>query len=231
MSMLNLDDEALLSEMMLFPNIPNEYIAKYLDLWLKTIDDFQRMGLDVAKTNIYIRTCLKTLTASILHLLPEQFFENILRKFLFHIDIIVFAEARRITILYILTEDKENTQHALKNSLMSCITQTADSDQLEKLCVYQVNKKMHFFIKDFVASYKLCFNTINPQIIDNMQMIYSSVFSPKQDVLLAISVCKKVARMQVIFKQGILAEFWPENRSTVARINRHFLVAINFIYG
>lgn len=51
MSMLNLDDEALLSEMMLFPNIPNEYIAKYLDLWLKTIDDFQKMGLDVAKTN------------------------------------------------------------------------------------------------------------------------------------------------------------------------------------
>lgn len=124
MSMLNLDDEALLSEMMLFPNIPNEYIAKYLDLWLKTIDDFQRMGLDVAKTNIYIRTCLKTLTASILHLLPEQFFENILRKFLFHIDIIVFAEARRITILYILTEDKE--KHATRFKEFADVLHNAD---------------------------------------------------------------------------------------------------------
>lgn len=111
------------------------------------------------------------LTASVLHLLPEQFFENILRKFLFHIDIIVSAEARRITILYILTEDKEKLATRFKefaDVLHNVVT--ADSDQLEKLCVYQVNKKMHFFIKNFVAS----FNTINPQIIDNMQMIYSS---------------------------------------------------------
>lgn len=79
MSMLNLDDEALLSEIKLFPNILNEYIAKYLDL--KPIDDLQRMGLDVEKTNIYIAKCLATLTVSVLHLLSEKFIVNILRNF------------------------------------------------------------------------------------------------------------------------------------------------------
>ncbi|XP_018400858.1 PREDICTED: LOW QUALITY PROTEIN: uncharacterized protein LOC108778234 [Cyphomyrmex costatus] len=78
-STLSLDDEALVSEMKLFSKIPSEYVVRYLDLWLKTINDFQ--GLDDQKKNKYVAKFLATFTESIFNLLSEEFTENILRRF------------------------------------------------------------------------------------------------------------------------------------------------------
>lgn len=187
MSTLILKDEGLLSEMKLFPEIPNEYIAKYLELWLKTIDDLQEMGLDVQKTNKYVANCLETLTASVFNLLSEEFTENILRRFLFHIDTDVSEAARRFTISYILSEDKDKHTARIKvfaDVLHNAVTTCWDVPHPKKLRFYPVNKAVRLFVEDFVVGYidKACFNkSINPEIIDNMQTIFLSVLSPKQD--------------------------------------------------
>lgn len=187
MSTLNLKDEDLLSEMKLFPEIPNEYIAKYFELWLKTIDDLQGMGLDVQKTNKYIVNCLTTLTASVFNLLSEEFTENILRRFLFHIDTDVSGVARHFALSYILSEDKNKHTARIKvfaDVFHNAVTTCWDVPHPKKLRFYPINKAVRLFVEDFVVSYvdKSCFNkSINPEIIDNMQTIFLSVLSPKQD--------------------------------------------------
>ncbi|XP_025072898.1 uncharacterized protein LOC112552221, partial [Pogonomyrmex barbatus] len=115
---MNLDDEALLSEMKLFSDIPNEYIVKYLNLWFKAINNLHEMGMDVQRTNKYIANCLETLTISISNLLPEEFTENILQKFLFHSNTDVSNAARCFTISYIFQRIRIHIQHVSKYSLI-----------------------------------------------------------------------------------------------------------------
>ncbi|XP_071576548.1 uncharacterized protein [Temnothorax nylanderi] len=185
MSTLNLKDEDLLSEIELFPEIPNEYIAKYLELWLKTIDNLQ--GLDAQKKNKYIVNYLATITASVFNLLPEEFSENILRRFLFHIDTNVSEAARRFTIAYILSEDKDKHATRIKvfaDVFHNAVTTYWNVPHPKKLRFHPINKAVRLFVDDFTVSYvdKSCLNkSINPKIIDNMQTIFLSVLSPRQE--------------------------------------------------
>ncbi|XP_071651105.1 uncharacterized protein [Temnothorax longispinosus] len=187
MSTLSLQDELLLSEIMLFPEIPNEYILKYLELWLKTIGDLQELGLDDQKTNKYIANCLATLTASVFYLLPEEFTENILRRFLFHINTNVSEAARRFTISYILLDDGDKNTARIKvfaDVFNKAVTTYWNVPHPNKLRFYPINNAVRLFIDDFIVSYvdKSCFNKpVNSEIIDNMQTIFLSVLSPRQD--------------------------------------------------
>ncbi|KAL6257879.1 hypothetical protein P5V15_011478 [Pogonomyrmex californicus] len=184
---MNLDDEALLSEMKLFSDIPNEYIVKYLNLWFKAINNLHEMGMDVQKTNKYIANCLETLTISISNLLPEEFTENILQKFLFHSNTDVSNAARCFTISYIFSEDKDTHTARFKifaDIFHKAVTISWNVSHPKKLRFYPVNNAVRLFIDDFVSNYvnKSCLkNSTNPNIIDNMQTIFSSVLSPEQD--------------------------------------------------
>ncbi|XP_071575555.1 uncharacterized protein [Temnothorax nylanderi] len=187
MSTLSLQDELLLSEIKLFPEISNEYILKYLELWLKTIGDLEGLGLDDQKTNKYIANCLATLTASVLNLLPEEFAENILRRFLFHINTNVSEAARHFTISYILPDDGDKNTARIKvfaDVFNKAVTTYWNVPHPNKLRFYPINNALRLFIDDFIVSYvdKSCFNKpVNPEIIDNMQTIFLSVLSPRQD--------------------------------------------------
>lgn len=187
MSSLNLNDKNLLLDMSLSSEIPNEYVAKYLELWLKTIDDLEGMGLDVQTTNKYIANYLATLTASVFNLLSETFAENILRRFLFHIDTNVSEAARHITISYILSEDKDKQAARIKvfaDVFHNAVTTYWNVPHPKKLRFYPVNKAVRLFMDDFVVNYveKTCFNKfVKPEIIDNVQTIFLSVLSPRQD--------------------------------------------------
>ncbi|KYM98318.1 hypothetical protein ALC62_11021 [Cyphomyrmex costatus] len=189
-STLSLNDEALLSEIKLFPEIPNKYVLRFLDLWLKTIDDFQGMELDDQKKNKYIANFLATLTtASIFNLLSEEFIENILRRFLFHMDSDVSRAARRFIISYILSEGQDKNAARIKifaDVFRNAVVNYWDVPHPKKLYFYPINQAVRLFIDDFIF---YCFNkmfyfnkfTTNPEIIDNIQMIFSSVLSPSQD--------------------------------------------------
>jgi len=186
-STLSLNDEALLLEIKLFPEIPNEYVVRYLDLWLKTIDDFRGMGLDDQKINKYIVNFLTALTASIFNLLSEEFAENILRRFLFHMNSNVSSATRCFTISFILSEDKDKYAARIKvfaDVFCNAVITYWNVPHPKKMYFYPINKAVRLFIDDFVSSYinKFCFNkSINPEIINNMQMIFLSVLSPRQD--------------------------------------------------
>ncbi|XP_018393024.1 PREDICTED: uncharacterized protein LOC108772070 [Cyphomyrmex costatus] len=189
-STLSLNDEALLSQIKLFPKIPNKYVLRFLDLWLKTIDDFQGMELDDQKKNKYIANFLATLTtASIFNLLSEEFIENILRRFLFHMDSDVSRAARRFIISYILSEGQDKNAARIKifaDVFRNAVVNYWDVPHPKKLYFYPINQAVRLFIDDFIF---YCFDkmfyfnkfTTNPEIIDNIQMIFSSVLSPSQD--------------------------------------------------
>lgn len=188
MSTLTLEDKALLLEMKLFPEIPNEYVMKYLDLWLETIDDLEKMGLDNQEANKYIANYLTVLTESVFNLLSDKFAKNILQRFLFHMNSDISSAARRFTISYILSKDHD--KYAARVKVFADVFQNKvktywNMSHPKKLHYYPVNKAVHLFLDDFVVSYmdKFCFNKsiINPEVIDNMQMIFSSILSPKQD--------------------------------------------------
>ncbi|XP_018399881.1 PREDICTED: uncharacterized protein LOC108777469 [Cyphomyrmex costatus] len=183
---LSFDEKTLLlSEMKLFPEIPNEYVTRFLDLWLKTIDDFQ--GLDDKSKNEYIADFLETLTTSIFNLLSEEFAENLLRRFLFHIDIVVSDEARRFTISHILfDQDKYAARFKIFADLFrNAVVTYWNVPHPEKLYIYPINRAVRLFVNDFIISYindKFYRNKfINLEVIDDIQMIFLSVLSPSQD--------------------------------------------------
>lgn len=186
MSMFSLKDEALLLDVTLFPEIPNKYVAKYLDLWLKTIDNLYEMGLNVEKTNKYIANCLSTLITPVFHFLSDEFAENVLRRFLFHIDNEVSSAARCFTVSYILDDKNKHTIRikVLADVFHNAITAYWNVSHPTKLHFYPVNKAVRLFVDDFVINFvdKFCFNkSINSEVIDNMQMIFLSMLSPRQD--------------------------------------------------
>ncbi|XP_011858226.1 PREDICTED: uncharacterized protein LOC105555794 [Vollenhovia emeryi] len=187
MSTLNLKDENLLSDSSMFFKIPNEYVVKFFDLRLKTIDNLRGMGLDIQKTNNYIADCLGMLTESIFNLLPEEFAENILRKFLFHIDTRVSETARHFTISYILSVDKDKYTACIKvfaDVFHNTVITFWNVPHPKKLHFHPLNKAVRLFVDDFVVSYvnKFCLNdSTNLEVIDNMQSIFLSVLSPRQD--------------------------------------------------
>ncbi|XP_036144213.1 uncharacterized protein LOC118646050 [Monomorium pharaonis] len=189
MSTFSLKDEGLLLDVKLFPEISNKYVTKYLDLWLKTIDNLREMGLSVQKTNKYIAKWLSTLTTPhIFHLLPDKFAENVLRRFLFYMDDGVSSAARDFTILYILSEDKDKHTARIKiftDVFHKTVTTYWNVPDPTKLRSYPINKAVRLFMDELVFSYIDAFyfkkKFINLKVIDNMQIIFSSVLSPEQD--------------------------------------------------
>ncbi|XP_036144412.1 uncharacterized protein LOC118646164 [Monomorium pharaonis] len=186
MSTFSLKDERLLLDVKLFPEISNKYVTKYLDLWLKTIDNLREMGLNVYRTNKHIAKCLSTLTTPVFHLLPDKFAENILRRFLFYMDNGVSSAARDFTILYILSEDKDKHTARIKifaDVFHKTVTTYWNVPDPTKRS-YPINKAVHLFIDELVFSYIDAFyfkRFTNLELIDNMQIIFSSVLSPEQD--------------------------------------------------
>jgi len=187
-STMNLDDEALLLKIMPL-SISNEYVVKYLELWLKTIDNFQEMGLDIKKINGHIAQYL-TMLLDVFNFLSEDFAENILRRFLFHVDTDISNKANSFAIWYILeniSKDKQEARFKVFAELFrNAVTTYCDMPQsLEKLHFYPVNETVCSLINDFVTIYVSNYfrsnMSINPQIVDNMQILFSSVLLPIQD--------------------------------------------------
>ncbi|XP_024889987.1 uncharacterized protein LOC112466227 [Temnothorax curvispinosus] len=189
MSTLNLKDERFFSEMKLFRDIPDEYVMKYLDLWLKTIDNFQEMGLDVEKINKYTVEYLAMFNSTVSNLLSEEFVENILQRYLFHVNTYVSERARRFLILHIFPRDMD--KHAARSKILInvlCKISFVNEDVPQSLknshfCL--TNKTVRLLINDFVTAYvRTCFDwdtSINSQVIDCMLMRFSSDLSPMQD--------------------------------------------------
>ncbi|KAL0118054.1 hypothetical protein PUN28_009023 [Cardiocondyla obscurior] len=186
MSTLNPKDEDVLTEMKLFSEIPKRYIAKYLQLWLKTIDDFLKMEIEIQKINKYTADYLRTLTEPVFNLLPEEFAADILRRFLFHINTDVSDAARCFAVSYILSQDKDKYAARIKifaDVFYNAVTTNWNVAHPTKSHFTPVNKAVHLFMDDFVINYveKFCFKKSNPEIIDNMQTIFLSVLAPSQD--------------------------------------------------
>ncbi|XP_050462106.1 uncharacterized protein LOC126857060 isoform X1 [Cataglyphis hispanica] len=197
---VRLKDEALLSQMKLLPSFPNEYVSKYFEIWLEIINDFELLGLDVQKTNKYIISFLEQITVPVCNLLSENFAQDIIKKYLFIIDVNVSEAARSFSMLYLFPKDE--TKFTIRSKefidiLHSVLKTHWDTTYPKKSCFFPYNNALHLFVEDFVVSYVNRFRSnksTDMQFIDDMLKIFSSVLVPTQDVrsYLLLTYAKKL---------------------------------------
>ncbi|KYN31777.1 hypothetical protein ALC56_13916 [Trachymyrmex septentrionalis] len=174
--------------------IPNEYIKKSFDLWSKIMDKFYKMEPMKIK-NCTIELLKNLFKTNIFNVLPEELLKNliksIIRRYVFHCDFDVCKIAMSFIIPYLLqSKDKYITYFKVltdgfreANTVTTYCTYCDKSQPLKKYDC-QVNKIMYSFIDIFIShvrEYIRSNTSINPQIIDNLQILFSSILSPEQD--------------------------------------------------
>ncbi|KAM0727306.1 hypothetical protein ACS0PU_006638 [Formica fusca] len=185
---MHLKDEALLSQMKLLPSIPNEYVSKYFEIWLEVINDLELLGLDAQKTNKYIINFLGEITAPVCNLLSENFAQDIMKKYLFIVDVDLSKAARRFSMLYLFPEDETKfTVHSKEfiDIFHSILKAHWNTTHPKKSRFFPYNNAVHLFVEDFVVSYVNRFSSnksTDMQFVDDMLKIFSSVLVPTQDV-------------------------------------------------
>ncbi|KAL6419945.1 hypothetical protein ACFW04_011042 [Cataglyphis niger] len=197
---MRLKDEALLSQMKLLPSFPNEYVSKYFEIWLEVINDLELLGLDVQKTNQYTISFLKEITAPVCNLLSENFAQDIIKKYLFIVDVDLSNAARSFSMLYLFPKDEAKFTIRSKefiDILHSVLKTHWDTTHPKKSCFFPYNNALHLFVEDFVVSYVNRFRSnksTDMQFIDDMLEIFSSVLLPTQDVrsYLLLTYAKKL---------------------------------------
>lgn len=197
---MRLKDETLLSHMKLLPSFPNEYVSKYFEIWLEVINDLELLGLDVQKTNKYIISFLGEITAPVCNLLSENFAQDIIKKYLFIVDVDLSKAARSFSMLYLFPKDE--TKFIIRSKefidiLHSILKTHWNTTHPKKSCFFPYNNALHLFVEDFVVSYVNRFRSnksTDMQFIDDMLKIFSSVLVPMQDVrsYLLLTYAKKL---------------------------------------
>lgn len=192
-------DESLLSKIKLFPSIPDEYVEKYFQLWLETINDFE-LKLNDEGTNKHLIALLQEITVSVCNLLSDKFAQNIIIKYLFDIDVDLSKAARNFSMLYLFPEDEAKFKDRNKkfvDTFYSLIKVHWNKTHPKKARFYPFNNAVHLFMEDFILGYvnKFYLNkSTNTQLIDDMLKLYSSVLVPTQDArsYLLLTYAKKL---------------------------------------
>lgn len=179
-------DEGLLSKIKLYPNIPNEYVEKYFEVWLVMINDLG-LKLNTEETNKHLISFLQEITAPVCNLLSEKFAQNIITKYLFNIDDDLCKAARKFSMLYLFPENEIKFQERSKKFIdvfHSTVKTHWNKTHPKKSRFFPYNNAVHLFVEDFTVEYvnRICLNkSTDTQFIDDMLKLYSSVLVPTQD--------------------------------------------------
>lgn len=196
---MQIKDEPLLLQIKLFPSIPDQYVEKYLKIWLETINDFE-LKSNAEETNKYLINFLQEITMPVCNLLSENFAQNIITKYLFDINADLSTAARNFSMLYLFPADENKFKDRSKkfvHTFHSMIKIYWNKTHPKKLRFYPYNNIVHLFMENFVIVYakKVCLNkSTNTQFIDDMLKLYSSVLIPTQDArsYLLLTYAKKL---------------------------------------
>ncbi|KYN31799.1 hypothetical protein ALC56_13938 [Trachymyrmex septentrionalis] len=234
--------------------IPNEYIKKSFDLWSKIMDKFYKM--ESRKIDGYIIELLTNLSkTNNFNVLPEEFIKSIIRRYLLHCNFNVSKTAISFTVSCLLqSKDEYITYFKVLTDVFhkanAATTYCTYCDKSQPLKKYncQVNKIMHSFIDIFViraCKYIHSDTSINPRVIDSLQILFSSILSPEQDAesyLLLVymkkfqEVCNESLRMKAFglkigqYLPKLVDIFSPLLISLMASILRYFVREISDNY-
>ncbi|XP_026824209.1 uncharacterized protein LOC113561669 [Ooceraea biroi] len=179
-------DEGIVTQVKLYPDIPESYMIRYLEVWLSMITTLEEKELE---ERTVIITCMNRYLESLklIHdIVPEKLATRILQEFLFNeyrMSIGIANAVSDFTIQYLLTNDV--------NKIAKCIKVLGDvfTDRVatnwketwsERLYFYPTGKMMYYFLKNFAIEYgkKTYSTSYSSPIIDHVLAIYTSTLSP-----------------------------------------------------
>lgn len=196
---MQIKDEPLLLQIKLFPSIPDQYVEKYFETWLETINDFE-LKSNAEGTNKYLISFLQEITVPVCNILSDKFAQNIITKYLFDINADLSKAARNFSMLYLFPENEDKFKDRSKkfiDTFYSIVKIHWNKTHPTKLRFYPYNNAVHLFVEDFVIVYvkRFCLNkSTNTQFIDDMLKLYSSILIPTQDArsYLLLTYAKKL---------------------------------------
>ncbi|XP_072749982.1 uncharacterized protein [Anoplolepis gracilipes] len=181
-------DEELLSKIKLSPSIPNQYVSKYFQIWLDAINALVDGKLDGAKVKKHLIELLEEMsTAPVCNVLSEDFSEDMIKKYLFIIDIDISKAARSFSMLYLFPED-ENKLLERKEKFIDIfhnVLKKWNQPHPLKSRFLPYNNAVRLFMEDFVINYvkKFCYPKASTytQFVDQMLYLFSYTLVPTHD--------------------------------------------------
>lgn len=180
------DESSISNLFQVIPSIPNEYIVDYFKLLLETIDRLMEAGLALDKVNNNITSFLLSIDAAVCNILPEEFTDIILRRFLFHPEIkISRAAGTFVRFAYLLpTEEKLDSRLQTFNSIFVDVVKNGwNVSHPQKSHYYPVNHMVQTFIDDLVHSILSteADSGRSNRLMDGIMKAFLIVLSPQMD--------------------------------------------------
>ena len=180
---LMVEDQSVISEIIkMLDDVPNEYVSDLVKLILSTVDRYSEVGLPAKQLNSDIATLLRRIDAAICKLLPEDFIEQLLRRFLFHPDTDISASATEFMIdayLFPAKEELDKRMQVFSNIFAETVRTGWNIPHPKKPLFYPVNNQVGKFINKLVeTTYS---EKTSPQLIDGILKTFLSVLTPQMD--------------------------------------------------
>jgi len=178
MSKLHLKDENIYSRIKLYPNIPDNYMTRYLELWFNTIKTLTKMGLKRQKMIAYTINYLQSLTVPVHSFLPKKLIEVIFQEFLFDKNEDIAEAAKDFTVLYLINNKMtKGLQEELRKIFKDTVAKNWNKEDPKQRHFYPINNRVYRFIKTFAISFGRNYSH-DSRVVDDVLTIFTSTLQP-----------------------------------------------------
>ncbi|XP_029165261.1 uncharacterized protein LOC114936276 [Nylanderia fulva] len=189
MDKIQLKDKKLLWLLKLPLRLPNYYILDYYNKRLQTIERLQVEGLNIEEAKEHVTILIREMSmSSVFNFINECLVGQIIKKYLFDVDVNLSKATRNFSLLYIFSGDSRNNIKERCKVLIESIdpimkTQWNKTDS-EYPYFFPHNNAVHLLIEDFVVKYvtEFYFATASTdmQLLDIMLELFSTILDPTQ---------------------------------------------------
>ncbi|XP_043264517.1 uncharacterized protein LOC122404542 [Colletes gigas] len=162
--------------------IPDEYIVDFVKLLLRTIDSFTEAGVERETVSTYVKALLTQINAAVCNLLPEEFTEELLRRFLFNSNMSVSRAAGHFVLEAHLLPAKEKLDSRLKtfSTIFAEVVKNGwNVPHSKRTHFYPVNHAVHSFVDYLIRM--IPYVDVDPRLIDGILKAFLSVLTPQMD--------------------------------------------------
>ncbi|KAK2584311.1 hypothetical protein KPH14_006703 [Odynerus spinipes] len=184
-STLKLKDWATVKDQLIpSSSVPTEYIFDLIRLIMRTTDNFVKEGLEQEKAMYYLRNVFVKIDESIANVLPDEFCEEIIEKYLFDPDYVLdnFLREFLVQMYLFLRKDKIDSRvAALSRFFMAAVKSGWNVPHPKKAHFYPVNYTIYTIINDIVSTF-LNRKDKDLRIIDGVLNFFTVFLTPENDI-------------------------------------------------
>ncbi|XP_053982299.1 uncharacterized protein LOC128878267 [Hylaeus volcanicus] len=176
------DVDAMPTVIKAISKIPDDYLEDFVKLVLKTIDNFAEAGVPQETVTKNINSLLQSINEAICNLLPEEFIEQLLRRFLFHPEQDISGPTGTFVLVAFLLPAKDKLYSRMtifSNVFVEAVKNRWNVPHPKKSHFFPVNHAVQEIITELV-----CFAMhvhVDPRLIDETMKMFLSVLTPQTD--------------------------------------------------